>query len=399
MDKTKLALVGCGWMGDRHSDRYRQLYEKGCREFVVTACCDRDAKKANELAGKISAFQGATPQVFAEPEQLAAAAVADAADVCVPHCFHHSAATPLLAAGLHVQVEKPIGITIKASKAIIEAARKNSRILATAENTRRCLSSRACRWAVAEAGLIGRPMAGDVMSIRYSPFPIDDPKFKWRSVKALTGGGMIMDSGAHFADMMIHLFGEVEDVFCLMETREPLPIKGAPVVGDVVSDVEDSWHAVIRFRSGMRVAWTYSRAYPNVSTTLAQYYGTDGTIFDSGAFHPFEAGGNVVKRNGDKISREQIEAQYMASLSDEQKEKLFPYGLTDGFAVEIMDFIRAVRTGTRPEMDGWDGLRSKTLCMTCYESAVAGKPVKYDDVLSGATHAYQDPIDEFWGIK
>ena len=49
-------------------------------------------------------------------------------------------------------------------------------------------------------------------------------------------------------------------------------------------------------------------------------------------------------------------------------------------------------------MDGWAGIRAKALCETCYESATAGAPVKYDDVFSGKVHAYQDPIDAYWGI-
>lgn len=398
MDKVKLAIVGCGWMGDRHADRYSQLVEKGCEDFVVTVCCDRDETKAKELAAKIEAWQGSTPEIMTDHEALASSGKADAADVCVPHCFHHSTAVPLLEGGLHVQVEKPIGITLAAGNLICEAAEANKRILATAENTRRCLASRACRWAVSEAGLIGTPLAGDVMVIRYAPLNVDDPKFKWRGIKVLTGGGMIFDSGAHFADMMIHLFGDVDDVFCLMETHNPLAIKGAPVVGDAMMDVEDSWHAVIRFKSGMRVSWTYSQAFLDGQTKIAQYYGTDGVIHDGGVFHPFDGGGNIKKADDVEITNEEIQQQYLASLSEEDKDRLFPYGVTDGFAVEIADFIRAVKTGSKPEMDGRDGQRSKALCLTCYESATAGELVKYDDVLSGKIHAYQDPINEFWKI-
>jgi len=33
-----------------------------------------------------------------------------------------------------------------------------------------------------------------------------------------------------------------------------------------------------------------------------------------------------------------------------------------------------------------------------YESAAAGAPVKVQDVLAGTVRAYQQPIDELWGI-
>jgi len=215
MDRVRLALVGCGWMGHRHAKQYGQLVQNGCREFVVTACCDKSEDSAKALAEEIAGFQDTKPEVLSEAEELAGRGIADAADVCVPHCFHHSSAVPLLEGGMHVLIEKPVGITIKAGRRIIEAAERNSRILATAENTRRFLGARAGRWAIVDAGLIGEPLAGNVVFVRNAPINVEDPKFKWRGVKVLTGGGMIMDSGAHFCDMIRHVFGEIvsyEDV-------------------------------------------------------------------------------------------------------------------------------------------------------------------------------------------
>ena len=98
------------------------------------------------------------------------------------------------------------------------------------------------------------------------------------------------------------------------------------------------------------------------------------------------------------MSSEEIQSEYLATLAEEEKARLFPYGATDGFAVEAWDFVNAVATGRRPEMDGYDGLRAKALCECCYESAVAGSPVKFEDVLTGKINAYQEPIDDFWGI-
>ena len=115
-------------------------------------------------------------------------------------------------------------------------------------------------------------------------------------------------------------------------------------------------------------------------------------------FHPFQGGGNCVLADGSEVSREQIQADYMASLSDEEKTRLFPYGATDGFAIEVWDFVNAIASGRRPEMDGLDGLRAKALCESCYESATLGRPVKFVDVLDGRISAYQAPIDEYWGL-
>jgi predicted dehydrogenase len=115
-------------------------------------------------------------------------------------------------------------------------------------------------------------------------------------------------------------------------------------------------------------------------------------------FHPFQGGADAILADGKTVSSEQIQVDYMASLSDEEKAQLFPHGATDGFAIEVWDFVNAIATGRKPEMNGADGLRAKALCESCYESATLGKPVQYADVLEGRISAYQAPIDAYWEL-
>jgi len=394
-----LALVGCGWIAEAHVAGYGDLMRRGCTAFTVTACCDPNVANAEKCAQAIAQFQGAQPAVFASVDELIAARAADAADVCVPHAFHHRVAIPLLAGGLHVMVEKPMGITIKASRAIIAAAEKYGRVLAYGENVRRYLPARACTWAIHARRMIGDVRLVNIHSVERAPFDYDRAAFKWRGSKLLTGGGMIMDSGAHLADMVQLLFGEPDEVVCTMATYDDQVIAGAPVLGDTPADVEDTWHAVIRFRSGLHLTWTYSRQLYGEPVRIANYYGSAGTLRDLGfPFHPFQAGAVAVLADGKTVSSGQIETEYALSLSDTDKARLFPYGATDGFAIEVWDFVDAIATGRKPEMDGLDGLRAKALCETCYEAAVAGRPVRYADVLEGRVNAYQKPIDDFWQI-
>ena len=398
-DPVKLALVGCGGISGAHVRGYADLYERGCREFEVTACCDVNAASAEARAAEIAAFQGSKPQIFTEVGPMLASGLAEAADLCLPHCFHHSVAVPLLEAGVHVLLEKPLGITVKASRSIMQAAQASGCVLATAENVRRYLPARACSWAINEWGLIGDVRLVDVQMIMHRPFDYSKAAAKWRGIKRLTGGGMIMDSGAHFADMVQVLFGEVDEVLCTMASYDDRLIEDAPVVGDARADVEDTWHAILRFVNGIHVTWTYSRSLHGEQVRLGNYYGSAGTMYDQGfVFHPFQGGGQAVLADGTEVSGQQIEQAYLDSLDQAQRDRLFPYGSTDGFAIEVWDFARAIRTGDGPEMDGEAGLRAKALCEACYESATAGSPVKYADVLRGTVNAYQEPIDAFWGI-
>jgi UDP-N-acetyl-2-amino-2-deoxyglucuronate dehydrogenase len=398
-EPTQLALVGCGGITDAHVRAYRDLWERGCRDFEIAVCCDIDPSAAETRSAQILEFQGKKPAVASGVDALVAAGGVGAADVCLPHAFHHAAAIALLDAGIHVLVEKPVGITMKAGRKIIDAATRANRIVATAENIRRMPGPRAARWALIEAKLIGDVHVVQIHHNQYGPFDFTNPAFKWRGVKLLTGGGMIMDSGAHLGDMMVHLFGDPDTVFCRMDTIDPAPIKDVPGMGDVKSDTEDAWQAIVSFKNGVVLNWTYSRSLPGTAFAGNHYYGSKGSMTAEGfPMHPFQDGSSLIEADGTTRSPEWLEEQYLETLSADEREALFPFGATDGFSIEVYDFIRAVRGGQPVEMDGEAGLRAKALCMACYESAAAGRAVTYRDVLDGTISAYQDPIDAHWGI-
>ena len=44
------------------------------------------------------------------------------------------------------------------------------------------------------------------------------------------------------------------------------------------------------------------------------------------------------------------------------------------------------------------GQRAKAVCCALYEADHAGEPVKVAKVLSGEISAYQDEINDYWGI-
>jgi len=398
-EPVRLAFVGCGGISGAHVKGYQQLHEGGCRDFEYVACCDPNEEGAQGRAKELAEIQGTEPQVFTGVDELIKSGVCDAVDICSPHWLHHSLAIQCLEGGLHVMVEKPIGISIKATKRIIEAGEKTGLKVATAENIRRYQTARAFKWAVSEKKMVGDLYKVETLQSAYNPMNQERYAAKWRAIKLLSGGGLLSDSGAHYADMMVHLFGEVDQAYCRTFNYQGVEIPDAPIVGTVNADVEEVWHALIRFKNGVEATWAFSRVFHPPAVQYAHYYGPEGTILnDRVCFHPFQTGGTVYLKDGTEYSSEQVIADYLATLSDDEKNLLFPYGCTDGFGVQTWDFCDAIQSDRKPEMDGTDGLKSKGLCWTCYESAEADALVKYDDVLSGAVSAYQDPVDEYWGI-
>ena len=145
--------------------------------------------------GLIGCFQGRAPRVYTRLGEMLEKEGLDAVDIAVLHSDHHTVAIACLEAGLGVIIEKPLAITMRAAKRIIECASKRNRVLAVAENYRRSPENRAMRWAI-ERGLIGEPRILIWVSASWDMRP-----WGWREDRFAAGGSWVFDGGVHFADL------------------------------------------------------------------------------------------------------------------------------------------------------------------------------------------------------
>lgn len=398
-DQIKLAMVGCGGIAGAHLNGYENLVKAGYDRFRFEAVVD--PREANTVAfqDRIEAMTGVRPRAFATVEEMLKGAKVDGADICTPHAMHHSAAIPCLKKGVNVMVEKPCGITIKASKKMLAAAEKSGATIATAEQIRRTKPARAMEWAINKKKMIGEPRFMTMQVFGNQQFDWKSYAFAWRGLKILGGGGMAFDAGVHFTDMMLFVFGPVKDVSCEFRTFFSPVLNGPAGIGKQKLDVEDTWLATLRFESGFVCHWAYSREARGHKTRTGVYYGSKGSLRDKQEWmHPFQFGADLINADGEEVPYEQIEAQYLASLSAKQQDKLFPYGLGDGISNEVWDFVDAMDKGRQPELTGLDGMKSKAVAMAMYESNLSGDWVKVADVESGKVAEYQKPIDAYWKI-
>lgn len=110
-DKLNVAVIGVGYLGRFHAQKYAAMED-------VTLCgvVDTDAERAGEIAREV----GTRPYTRVEdiPERLHAVSVA------VPTSVHADVAVPLLEKGIAVLLEKPIAADIQAAQAVIDAANR-----------------------------------------------------------------------------------------------------------------------------------------------------------------------------------------------------------------------------------------------------------------------------------
>lgn len=385
-DKVKLAMVGCGGMSGAHMGGYKNLHQEGICDFELVATCDINRNAAETRANQSEEVQGFKPNIYEDVnEMLDKESEIEAVDICSFHSAHHDLACACLEAGKHVIIEKPLGITMKACRLIVETAKNKDRILAVAENYRRSPGQRAINWAL-KKGMIGKPRMLFYIDVGEALGP-----WGWRDHKNVAGAGWLLDGGVHYADMFRYHLGEAQEVTAVVKSFDPFRYRdGAEMKDPVLTTVEDSSFAVIKFENDAIVQWTSVRAAPGQGFGNHVIYGSEGSL---------DYGGRLNLRGKDESQN--VNELFQESLSDDERERLFPKGITDSVATELKEFGDAVLgvEGVYPETDGMEGLKAMGICMGVLESAWFNKPVNLRDVENCLIEGYQKDLNEDLGLR
>ena len=293
---VQIAIIGCGGMANGHLNAYLTIHQTDPGKVELVAMCDEVKERADQFAERVKAVTGKKPAVFDDTDTMLAQADVDGADICTSHAHHHINALKCLNNGVNVMIEKPMGVTVKASHAIINAAKANNKIAATAENIRRMPSRRTAEWLMNEKQMLGDLRMFSAQHASYRA-PNPDSNWHWRLDLTLGGGGMVMDSGAHYCDTLRYLFGDPSTVYARVCQFEDLRVTKDGAI--VQNEQEDTWVATINFKSGVIGLWTCTWAAVGHDFHHVVYYGSEGCLLDNGdIFHgPFD-GAEVILKDG-----------------------------------------------------------------------------------------------------
>lgn len=132
-----------------------------------------------------------------------------------PTGLHHAHALQVIAAGLPLVVEKPLGVDLAQVREVVEAAHAARVPLSVYLQRRFDPSHRIARDLVA-SGKLGEVWRFEFRWERWEPTPPD----RWReNTVAAHGGGKLLDLGPHMVDLAFQLFGPVEAVYAQVEAR------------------------------------------------------------------------------------------------------------------------------------------------------------------------------------
>ncbi|MDO8885560.1 Gfo/Idh/MocA family oxidoreductase [Candidatus Oleimmundimicrobium sp.] len=115
----KIGLIGCGTWGRNYIRNFEHL-----DDVKMYACCDFVEKNLKHSKRVLP-----TIKTYCNPEDLIADDEIDAIIIATPAKTHFDLAKKCLNSGKHVLVEKPLTLTSKESKTLIELAKKQDKIL------------------------------------------------------------------------------------------------------------------------------------------------------------------------------------------------------------------------------------------------------------------------------
>lgn len=251
-EKLGVCLIGCGIIGEVHVRTYFSLKDK-----VDLFLCDSAVEKAELLKRKYGGIK-----TFSKYEEAIKDRKVDLVDICLPHNRHVEPVKLACDLNKHVLLEKPIARNLQEADEILRAAENSSGKFMVAE------SWRFYPHVVKARQLIQRGEIGDIFLVQVNSLGYYVP-FSWRRNKDATGGGVLIDRGIHFVDMLLYLGGKVDSVFSEYAHKAIVEMEG-----------EDTAIGILKFKNGVigqiNISWGIRNA-PFCPWFVA--YGDKGTIY------------------------------------------------------------------------------------------------------------------------
>jgi len=312
--RLKLGVVGVGYLGEFHAQKYAAM-----EEIDLVGLVDTDFKRAQEMARKYN-----TKAYNSYTEILS---FVDGLSLAVPTVSHFEIGHDILDHGIHLLIEKPITLTLSDADKLIEVAKKNNTIL--------------------QVGHIERfnPAVVKMESLLSKPFFIDSHRLAFFTNRG-TDVDVILDLMIHDLDIILHIVNsEITEIHAV----------GMPVVSDKI----DIANVRIIFSNGTVANLTVSRVSSESLRTMRIFQPNNCISIDYG------------KR---KISVTQFkvnEKSFTDLPSLDHKEDAFPD--SDPLADQIRSFIESIKTRTEPQVTGVDGKKALAVALSIIDQIKRNK--------------------------
>jgi len=326
---VRVACLGMGWWSDVLADA---MQRSGKLEIV--ACYSRSEEKRRAFAKKYACKAANTYEEILQDQSI------QAIINTTPNATHLETTRAAAAAGKHVFLDKPIANTIADARGLTQACRDAKVVLALGYQRRR---ESHFRWIKERLDLFGKLVNAEANISRDRLGRID--LSSWRYQAAGMPGGVMLQIGIHYTDVLEYLLGPVKAV------------SGRFVQLVLPGDNPDVASLIMEHENGAQSTLNASYA------SAGEYYLMNIYGKEASAFYDLHNGLRWVRRGSDKAE----------SVACEKN---------DAIVDELEEFARAVRGEAEPEMDGERSTRSLAVILAGIKSAREGRRVEVEEILT-----------------
>lgn len=345
MEKVKVGLIGCGMIVRTHHLENLETNP----DVEISAACDIKKEVVENIGKRCRCSTYQDYHKMMDKEKL------DAVIISIPPFAHTDEVQVAAEREIHVFIEKPIALTLEKAKEMVEVT-KRYKVKTQVGFCYRYSPIIQRLKSLIEMGEFGRPgfFAG-----RYSAGGFWALHLPWWKEKDKSGG-QLTEQSIHLIDLCRFLMGEVDTVFCAMNTFFFSGMEGFTT--------EDVSSTTLRLKSGAIAS------VDAVVGALPKRWDIDFRIVgdkmtaDIGLFAGQE---DTFKVQGQ--ARVQIGTFYYTKerLQKEQIETNKDY-----HRAELVDFIDMIKNNKEPKVPIEEGLRALELTLAANKSARTGIPVK-----------------------
>jgi predicted dehydrogenase len=316
-DPVRFALVGAGGI----AQSYAQAFED-CPDGRLVAVADVRTETARALAERFNC-----PHYRSHEELDGQADGFDAVIVCTPPNTHEAISTYFLEQRRHVLCEKPFTLDSPSARRLLAAAGRAGVLLTMASKFRYVEDVLRAK-SIVESGILG-----EIILFENAFTARVDMAGRWNADPVVSGGGVLIDNGAHSVDLMRYFLGPLADVQV---------IEGKRVQGLAV---EDTVRIFVRSVGGVMGSIDLSWSINKELDSYLNIYGSYGTV----------AVGWKESRYRQQSSRDWI---------------VFGkgYNKVQAFRSQITNFARAIRGEERLRITAEDAVASVEVIEAAYHS-------------------------------
>jgi len=331
VEPLRVASLGMGWWSDVLADAINRS-----GKLTITACYSRSEEKRAAFAAKYGCR--AVPSY----EAILADSDIEAVINTTPNSVHLETTRAAADAGKHVFLDKPIANTVSDGRRITELCRKAGVVLALGYQRRRENQFRWIKRQIDE-GVFGKLVNAEANISRDRLGKID--LGSWRYQAAGMPGGVMLQIGIHYTDVLEYLIGPVKAVSGQF-ARLVLP-----------GDNPDVASLVLEHENG--ALSTLNASYASASEYyLMNIYGKEAT-----AYYDMFEGLRMLKRG-------------------EKKPVKVSFADKDTIAEELEEFADAIQGGGAPEVGGEYATTSLAVIRAGILSAREGRHVEIAEILA-----------------